>query len=460
MAVQGESASIARVPTRVPDSFLIAMDAFMRRTGQGAHISQSLLELDRVPDLAKLRVAARRVVQKHPLLTGRLRRSWRTWLAYWEVPPPPDRPLPIGFWREPGSPGALGPEAVTVEDGMTTLQERMHEPCVEDAITFNARLDVLELRDGRSVVALTWSHLLMDGKGAELLLADLGRLAEGEDLSCETPDPVRAPVSFGQKFQRAKAAVMRLAKLDRVGVRSLNGPRPRPGRCRYELIPLTPAESAIVRARAEQMTGSLFPLPYYLACATRAHQAVFEKRGKVPEGYIASVPIQMRKRGGRGPIFHNHMTILFFCAMREELGTLDAAATALKKQFGEMTRERLDESFATLLELMMRMPSRVFMTIVRMQFGGEISSFFHSHTGQFAPELTSFAGAEIENANHLPSLGSPPGTGIFLCERGERVNLALSWRDGAITDDERRVMVDRLFEDLLGGPRQNPGHGD
>ncbi len=459
-AVKGDSAPIARVFARIPDSFLIAMDAFMRRTGQGDHVSQSQLELDRVPDMAKLRLACRRVVQKHPLLTARLRRSWRTWLAYWEVRRPPDRPLPLDLWNEPGSPGALGSEAREAAEVMETLQAQLNEPFAADGVVFNARLDVVERRDGRCTVALSWSHLLMDGKGAELLLADLGRLCEGIDLPCETSEPVRPQRSFFQKIQRAKAAVFRLAKLDRVGVRSLNGPRPRPGRCRYQLIGLTAEESALVRARAEQMTGSLFPLPYYLACVTRAHHAVFERRGKLPQGYIASVPVQMRRRGGRGPIFHNHMTILFFCALLEELVTLEAAAVALKKQFAEMTRERLDESFATLLELMLRMPSRIFMTIVRLQFGGEISSFFHSHTGQFAPELTGFAGAQIENANHLPCLGAPPGTGIFFCERGELVNIAISWRDGCMTDEERQVMSDRLVEDLLGGKRRAPIHVD
>ena len=41
---------------------------------------------------------------------------------------------------------------------------------------------------------------------------------------------------------------------------------------------------------------------------------------------------------------------------------------------------------------MMRLPSWLFMRVVRWQFKGEICSFFHSHTGAFAPEMTEFAG--------------------------------------------------------------------
>src|SRR6266853_901958 len=108
---EGERPAPARVPVRVADCFLLALDAFMRRTGQGGHVTQSVLELDRAPDLAKLRAAARRVVEKHPLLGARLRRSWRTWLAYWEIPAALPESLPVGLWRENGSPGALGADA-------------------------------------------------------------------------------------------------------------------------------------------------------------------------------------------------------------------------------------------------------------------------------------------------------------------------------------------------------------
>ena len=38
-----------RVAVRVADCFLLAHDDFMRRTGQGRHVSQSIIELDRVP---------------------------------------------------------------------------------------------------------------------------------------------------------------------------------------------------------------------------------------------------------------------------------------------------------------------------------------------------------------------------------------------------------------------------
>jgi hypothetical protein len=96
---------------------------------------------------------------------------------------------------------------------------------------------------------------------------------------------------------------------------------------------------------------------------------------------------------------------------------------------------------------------------VRWQFKGEIASFYHSHTGLFAPELVDFAGGRITNAYHLPCFAVPPGTGLFFCERDGRVNVTLAWREGCLTPEERAVMMAQVMEDLFGAPRPELLHG-
>ncbi len=447
------AAGETRVPVRVADCFLLALDAFMRRTGQGEHITQSVLELDRAPDLARLGTAAARVMQKHPLLAARLRRSWRTWLPFWEIPTVLPESLPITLWRESGAPGALGPQAREVRDAMARLEEIMSEPLRAGGVSVNARLDIVERRNGRFYLALSWRHTLIDGKGAELLLAELARLADDLDTPIEAKEPARARLSFRERILKTKPAIHRFQDLSKLGFASLSGPRPRAGRGRYQVITLGEADSSRVRERVEKMTGALFPMAFYVAVTARAHDRVFRHRGQTPGGYVASVPIQTRKRGARGPLFHNQVTVFFFAAKHDDLATIETAATAMKTQFAEMSRARLDESFSAVLELMMRLPSALFMRVVRWQFKGEIGSFFHSHTGTFAPEITGFAGAKITNAFHLPCLGTPPGTGLFFSERDGCITITVSWREGCLSDDERRLMAAQALEDCLGEPR-------
>lgn len=447
------ASEVTRIPVRIPDCFLLAMDAFMRRTGQGEHITQSIIEIEKAPDLAKLRPALVRLVQKHPLIVARLKRNWRTWLPFWEVPKPPDSGIPLGLYRESGSPGALGTGAVEVSKGLDRLQEIMGESLDIGGVHFNLRLDVVELRNGRCYVALSWRHTLIDGKGAELMFSEIARLVEGVDLPTDPPEQEKPWPGFKELQAKTKPAINRFEDLAKMRFASLCGPKARAGRGHYRVYTLSEADSVKVRERCESMVGPLFPMAYYVGLTARAHQKVFDHRGTAPGGYVASVPIQTRKRGAKGPLFHNRVTVFFFGAKPEMLKTLEEAATAMKQQFAEMSRARMDESFNAVLEMMMRLPSFLFMTVVRLQFRGEVGSFFHSHTGAFAPELTEFAGAKITNAFHLPCLGTPPGTGLFFNERDGRLTIVVSWREGCLSEEECRVMLGQALEDLLGEPR-------
>lgn len=439
----------ARVPFQVADCFVLALDDFMHRTCQGGHVSQSVLELDRPPALDRLRAGCRRLVAKHPLLVATPGRDFWTRLPYWSVPAPPDHGLPLGVWRENGA-DAPWPQAAPTGDARALLERVMNAPLAEDGIPFNARVDVVALRGGQCLAALSWSHLLLDGKGAELLLAELARLCEGIDLPDDCPPPARPARTLWQKFRQTRPAMDHLTGLQETGTPSLGGPKPRRGRGFYEVVTLDAAESGRARARIEAMGAALFPFTFYVACVARAHDRVFRHRGREPRGYGISVPVQTRKRGARGPIFHNHVAVLYFNPRREHLHTLEATVAAMKAQFATMTRAKISESFDTVLDLMRRMPTWVFLWIIRAQFRGEICSCFYSYTGPFAPELTDFAGGRVRNAYHLPCLGTPPGTGIFFGEREDRINITLSWREGALDDAERELMIGQLREDLLG----------
>ena len=99
----------ARVPFLVADSFVLALDDFMRRTHQGGHVSQSVIELGGPPNPVRLRAGLRRAVAKYPT-PGRAGAS-----ALADAPAVlgaarhPDGPpaCPFGWWREgdiaPGS---------------------------------------------------------------------------------------------------------------------------------------------------------------------------------------------------------------------------------------------------------------------------------------------------------------------------------------------------------------------
>jgi hypothetical protein len=192
-------------------------------------------------------------------------------------------------------------------------------------------------------------------------------------------------------------------------------------------------------------------MPFYLACAMRAHDRVLQHRGKKAESLMCSVPFQARKKGVRGPIFQNQLS-MFFCSLAaKELATLDGAAHALQEQHARFLKDKLADAFRDLMWLMRFMPPRLHMKFVHWKMRGMFSSFYHSNTGVFAPELVEFAGARVINGYHVPGFSNPPGTGVFMSEKNGRLTVTLCWRTGVLSAEEQQVFLAQLMADMVNG---------
>ena len=208
-------------------------------------------------------------------------------------------------------------------------------------------------------------------------------------------------------------------------------------------------EARTALGRAEEHSGAFAQMAFFLATAARAHHAVFRARKSDPGTYVVTIPVQTQRKGGTGPVFQNHLSILFFglpCADMADLGPL---TRSIRGQLAEMMRNRLDQRWADGLRLARRVPSSLLIRMMRRRFRGEIASFFHSFTGAFANDVEALLGTRVVNAYHVPTVSRPPGTGLFVGTHGGRLNVKLSWRRDALSDEEADVLLESLRSDLL-----------
>ena len=447
----GVSGASATPPLRLTgaDCFILALDRIMRRNGQHGLNGQTHVLLDGAPDPEALQAAATRLAAAFPVLNAKVSRSFLTLVPAWK-PARQSPVLPVRCWREPGS-NAL--DAIETPSLREWAENILNRPLVAREGCRNLRLDVVFLADGKAVLVLTWAHLLFDGKGAELLV---GALLQNEPLSADQPrtskNPAEAPMSLRKRFATAKPVVERFFTLARNKYRSLSGPHPKPGLLRFIIKKLDENQTAGVQNRACDFTSPLFNAAFYLACAARAHRQAFLSRGEDPPHYVVSIPVQIRRKGGATTPFQNCVTVLFFCLKREDLDSLETAAAAAQTQFEEMMRNRLDTSFLHVLEMMKLLPAPFYMRFVGHQFAGEITSFFHSFTGNFAVPLDEVFGAKVLDAHHIPAVSAPPGSGLFMGIFKGRLSVTFSWRENASSEKEAGIITDHLLRDLTGDP--------
>jgi hypothetical protein len=431
-----KSGGVVRVPLTGCDAYFLAIEQMMERAGQGRHVGLSVAELGEGLDLARLRDAARRFSLSHPLLHAKIQARFPFTEPAWIAKPPFDPHAAPVFTHPEGQ----------------DLQE-LCERLLADPQEAFFQIHVVPRAGGHFLVA-RWFHLLFDGRGAELALEEIARLAENPDEPPSVRDswgiPFPPPKGLAARWRHPQAFIDRHYELKPFDFRSLGGQKPRASRPRFRVVNFNAEESQSIRKRADRFTGGIFHLPFFFAAASRAHAAVFRARGAEPASYYSPAPVQARKRWMRHPIFQNEVTVLFFKLRAEETWNFETAVASLQKQFDRSVRAGVEHSFATMLWWMRRLPTWLHRRFLLADTGGELTSFFQSHTGEFMAETASFCGAEIRNGWHIPTVSQPPGTGVFFNDHKGRLTATIAWREGAIDETEVDLMVESLRRDLAG----------
>lgn len=447
-----------RIPLHASDGFILGLDGLMRRTGQGRHISQSVITLDAPPDRDRLEHAWQGFLRDHPVVAARVTRRAVLGPPSWLLPRKPidvsSADAAIGWWSLCEGDGAAASSALTCESLDDLCRTLRHRFAFTLDSPWQMRLDVLAAGD-RSAVVMSWHHLLLDGKGAELVLIDLARRCgdvTGKGGSDEADPAFLPPGKPGlkQRVQQSRAFAQHFSRIMRHRFASLGGKKPTAGDAYCRVVTLDEATSAKVNERAARLANPLVSMPFYLAAAAVAHARVQENRTGAGGPQVISLPAQVRPKGTRGALFQNQVTVLFYLFTTEELQSMEQSTTTAQKQFMQMTRDRLGESMLKMLELMRPVPARLNFWFLRKQTHGHITSFFHSHTGPFAPRLRTIGGATVRDGWHAPTVSTPPGTGLFLSERDGRITISMSWRHGAINDAEQQLLLDAFIMALVG----------
>ncbi|MGH8658104.1 MAG: hypothetical protein ACREV4_06415, partial [Gammaproteobacteria bacterium] len=193
------------------DWFLATAERMMLAAGQGEHLGLTVLRLGPGLDVAALRSAAARLASASPIASACLRKAILG--------------IPRWVWRADACP------SFPVEEHREPLEELCARRLNESSPAA-VRFDVLGDGHGSTVV-LRWRHLMLDAKGAELLLAEIARLAENAD------GPLPRAASWGPITPRAANWRTALGEaerfkdhfyaLARTSIRSLGGVPPRPG---------------------------------------------------------------------------------------------------------------------------------------------------------------------------------------------------------------------------------------
>ncbi len=445
------SSQLQVFPFTPSDGFILALDGLCHREWGGCLSATTEIEIEGEPDHEKLRWLAHEVPRRFPFLGAVLHRGVLFQAPRWHLHAgSPSVPLPLEFHRLEEIPGDEAVVASAHALRTRLLKQRLHE----NGCPPHLRLDVLRHQRTRWLVLITWSHLLLDGVGVELLVQAMARLWDDPDAVMPGHRAMQPEFSAWQRLRDSKTICNFFSCLFRKHFPSASGGHYTKGNPRHLAETFSIEESRRFGEVLKGVGGDFMAVFFHAVLAARAHRALLHSRGIKHAPIMLRVPAQLRAKtpAGDSLIFQNHMTMLHYVLENDELDNIPSACRLLMRQNVELLRHKHHLSFSAFLSLTRHIPSRIMLSLIRWQQRGELGSLFHSWTGTFAQGIDHAFGGRVLNGLHIPGIPAPAGSGLFFSDCQGRSSIVLSWVDSCLQADEVAIMWKQLRNDLLGEP--------
>jgi hypothetical protein len=408
------------------DTLMLGFDYELRRRGFAGNSCQIVLELSTAIDPGRLEKRLAELAREHPILYSR-----------------PARGLNLKpCWK----PTRATPVVRVHTDGPDLRLELFNEPLdIHRGELF--RFDL----SGR-MLTLTWAHALMDAKSAEYFLALAGGDNTPELNLTEDWYTKRAALASGWRA-RGRQAWRELDRLDQfrnaLPVSLATRRQPVTPRMKYQAVALSREDSARVRAHAGRLCGFLGETNFHLAATLLELHRLHERTGCPSASYVLPIPIGLRPKGERAPLFSNQITMMLHQFLPAQLANLEEAVTAVKTKNAAYLRDEHINPGIALAQMFRCLPLPLYMRLIKHELRGEICSLFFGETAAVDSALQNFLGATIETFVHVPAVTVPPGIGVVFYCFGDQLQFTFVHADGTLTDDEAGEFTARLRERLL-----------
>jgi hypothetical protein len=419
-------------------------DCGMRRSGLPGNVCRVALELGRGLDTERLRQR----VAASPVLD---------WLGRVSI----KRSLPLfpPVWRTSALPQAILHEHRGQEVNGHELSQVPRQVLERDLNAGQGpalALDLVRHADETQHLVLSWNHALMDVRGAEFVLRHLNAGDEGKEPSAlaNLINPDQRKWSLSQWWRSVKLARGSMAWIRTSGREPLFSllPAGRPaGPCsgRSRLVPFTREETTRMEGRCERFNAGFRRSHFYLAASIRALHAVASARGNTEAGYLVPVPHDMRRRGSHGPIFSNHLSILFYRIETRQAASLSAIIEELSRQMMDQMRNRFPECCMAALDMFKPLPLNYYVRHLGGPTGGKFASLCFSDSGETCAGMNDLLGAPIQAVTHLVPTWRPPGLTMLFWRFSGQLRALLASVDDCLSPAEVDVLEHGLRSALL-----------
>ncbi|MEO6637451.1 MAG: hypothetical protein ABIN25_04200, partial [Ginsengibacter sp.] len=371
------------------DVLMLGFDYELRQRGFAGNSCQIVLELSTAIQPADLEKRVAELVTQFPILTSRPGRGWNL------------KPC----WK----PTRAVPQVRVHAESPDLAHQLFNDPLAVH------RGELIRFDLSGNKLFFTWTHALMDAKSAEYFLALVGDTKtpvpeNGEDWFRQRALPVGG---FRARGQQAWRELRRLDEFQKALPVSLSTQRaPVTPTMKHQVITFSVEDSARIRANASRLCGFFGDTNFHFAVMALELHQLHERTSRPSASYVLPIPVGLRPKGTRAPLFSNQITMMLHQFLPEQLADLEKTIAAVKAKNKEFLRDEHINPGIALAQMFRGLPLPFYMRMIKHELRGEICSLFFGDTANVDPAVKTFFGATIEKFIHIPAITVPPGMGI------------------------------------------------
>ena len=368
-----------------------------------------------------------------PMLNGSIRRHLLHLAPYWR----PGKPEAVVFTEE---------ELLFPSDFPLAVERFANRPLPRgQALAVHA----ISRPKGRSALIFKFSHLLFDGRGAELLLE---LLRHGKTDPPEEHPGLASPMlnEWEKQFSCGRQIQHRLLEIQKEGPTAVRRACSTAAAA-FRVLSLTEEETEALRRRSDRDAGPFMLTPYLLALTAKGYDRLIPHRTE-NEHFLIPMSIDMRGQDSipRDALFFNQWSLLPVSIPRSLLADPADSIPEIRKQIFIRTGERTALAYRAASRLMRIAPPPLLLKIVRKMGNSTSGTFMFSFVSGTSLEHDRFAGGTIANLYHLPAMPPMTGFGVFFNAYNNRLNAVLSYRSGIFPESDIEHFAAELEHSLKG----------
>lgn len=437
------------------DRLMLSAHNSLREIGHSGFHCQTHLWLRERLDVCALRAALSRLSLRYPVMTSRLIEPGGADDPYWQFrlgalcdlhEAVLDRSDTDAVWRYAG------------EVFATPLDHGRIDPTA---------FHLLHLPDGRDVLLMRFSHVLMDGKAPEFVLRQLEDCHQAQGVRKtgdydgheessrprENGNAMAAHLSGFNRLPRYQAALRVVGNHLFTPARSVSlvPSKTRERSIEYygiDVRSLDESQTKAIMDRAKRICGFTNLTPTVLASVFRAVHLLTSEKPSRRSRFRTDVPLTLRPPGRSDPMFSNFITFIQMSANSLDLDDRDHLTQVLHAQMRNQLRRRIDLGNLQMMSTLSR-----HRWLLRKYIVGHIrehpSTLDFCFMGQAAEGLEHFCGQTVDRLYTLNTTTSPRGVALQVNLFRGQMNLVMTYIPQGVPKTLASSFLDKIIEDLI-----------